>query len=127
MTYYLKDHPHSEFSKPENVMDLWIGSTSGMLQTEDEEDRRVEYFLKGTEPTAKSDMFRRVKICDDGKLEDRTYTVYEAEKPDWQSFVNAWVRETYKDDESQLYRHLDPKYDKEERGGDKFDTDNCEE
>lgn len=127
MNFFLKDHPHPEFPRPENVVDAFVGVSSGMVPNEEEEDRRVEYFLKGTEPTAKSDIYQRVKICDDGEVKDRTYTVYQAEKPEWQKFVDAWVRETYKDDESQLYKHLDPKYDKEERGGDKFDVDNCED
>ena len=125
ISYFLKDKPNLEFPKPENVVDVWIGSTSGMLQSEEDEERRVEYYLKGTEPTAKSDMFTRVKICDDGEVEDRTYTVYEAEKPEWQTFVDAWVRDRYKDDEDQMYRHLDPKIDREERGDDKFNVDDC--
>ncbi len=124
ISLFLKDHPHPEFPKPEGIEDEWVGVISGQQPTEEEEERRIEYFVKGTEPKAKSDMFERVKICDDGELKDRTYTVYKAEKPEWQTFVDEWVKNKYKDDESEMYKHLDPKYDKE-HDSDKFDTDNC--
>ena len=126
ITSFLKDHPNPEFPKPEGVEDVWVGTLSGMVQYEDKEDRRMEYFIQGTEPKSKSEIFQRVKICDDGKIEDKVYTVYTAEKPDWQKYVDAWIDNTYKDDEDVRYSYRDPKYEKE-KNSDKFDLDNCED
>ncbi len=126
MMHFLADNPHPEFPKPEGLVDAWVGTLSGMQPYEDKEDRRIEYFVKGTEPKTKSDMFQRVKICRKGDVKDETYTVYKAEKPEWQSYVESWVRGKYKDDEKEMYLHLDPKYE-EEKDKDKFDIDNCDD
>jgi len=123
---YLADHPHKEFEKPENIIDVYVGSTTGMLPYEGEEESRLEYFVKGTEPTAKSEMFKREKICDDGDIEDRVYIIHKAEKPSWQQYVDAWVQSKYKDDEDQLYKNMGPEYAKE-HDSDKFDLDNCDD
>ncbi len=112
--------------KPEGVVDVWVGTLSGMVQYEDKEDRRMEYFIQGTEPKSKSEIFQRVKICDDGKIEDKVYTVYTAEKPDWQKYVDAWIDNKYKDDEDALYTYRGPEYEKE-KNSDKFNLENCED
>ena len=126
ISYYLKDHPNPEFPKPEGVVTAWVGTLSGMDQYEDKEDRRVEYFVEGTEPKSKSDIFQRVKICDDGKIEDKLYIVYTAEKPEWQKYVDAWIDNKYKDDTDSLYTYRGPDYEKE-KNPERFDLDHCEE
>lgn len=124
MKYYLSTNPHPEFTKPEGIESTWVGIESGMVPYDGKEDRRMEYFVKGTEPTAKSTIYQRVKICKDGDVKDRVYTVYEAEKPEWQVYVENWVRNKFKDNEDEMYMNLDPKYDME-RDSDKFDIENC--
>ena len=124
INYYLKDHPNSEFPKPDNVVDAWVGTLSGMVQYEGKEDRRVEYFVKGTEPKAKSDIFQRVKVCKDGEIKDKTYVFYKAERPEWQPFLEDWIKDKYKDDKDSLYTYLGSDYEKE-KNPDKFDLENC--
>lgn len=121
---YIKDHPNKEFTKPENVTDAIVGSLSGMVPYEDKEERRVEYFIKGTEPKAKSEMFTRVKICKSDEIKDKVYITYTAEKPEWQKFVDSWVENKYKDDEDQLFLHMGPDFEKE-KSLQRFDLDNC--
>lgn len=126
ITYYLKDHPNPEFPKPEGVVDAWVGSLSGMVQYEDKEDRRIEYFVQGTEPKSKSDIFQRVKICDDGRIKDKLYVVYTAEKPEWQKWVDSWIENKYKDDSDSLYTYKGPSYEKDKEP-ERFDLENCED
>ena len=124
MISFLKDHPHTEFVKPEGIVNEWVGTLSGMIPYEDKEDRRVEYFVQGTEPKAKSEIFQRVKVCDDGDLEDKLYIVYRAEKPEWQPFLNAWIDKTYENDDDSRYQFRGPAYEKEKKP-DRFDLENC--
>ena len=124
ISYYLKDHPNPEFPKPDGVVDAWVGTLSGMVQYEDKEDRRVEYFVEGTEPKSKSDIFQRVKICDDGKVKDKLYVVYIAEKPEWQKWVDSWIDNKYKDDSDSIYTYKGPSYEKDKKP-EKFDLENC--
>ncbi len=126
MTYFLKDHPHPEFPKPDGVVSAWVGTESGMMPSDDSEGRRMEYFVEGSEPKAKSTIYQRVKVCKDGNVEDRTYTVYREIKDEWQPYVESWVRGRWKDDETEMYKHLDPDYDKS-RDPDKFDIDDCKD
>ena len=117
---------HPEFEKPDGIVDAWVGTISGMVPYESMEDRRLEYFVEGTKPTAKSEIFKRVKICKDGKIKDKTYIEYKANKEEWQPYLEEWIKSKYKDDEEQLFLHMGPDYEKEKHP-DKFDLDNCED
>jgi len=124
INYYLEEHPHAEFPRPEGIIDMLVGSLSGMVPYEESEDRRVEYFVEGTEPKSKSPMFQRVKICDDGDIKDKLYIVYKAHKEEWQPFLNSWIDEKYKDDDDQRYNYRGSEYEKEKKP-EKFDLENC--
>lgn len=126
MVYFLKENPHPEFEKPEGIVEVRVGTLSGMLQYESEEETRLEYFVEGTQPRTKSDIFQRVKICDDGEVEDKLYIEYKALKPEWQPFLDAWIDDKYKDDDDARYKYRGPEVEKEDKP-DKFDIDNCEE
>ncbi len=123
---FLTEHPHKEFKQPEGIKEVMVGTLSGMLPYEDKEEQRLEYFVEGTEPKTKSDMFQRVKICDDGDVEDKLYIEYKAEKPEWQKYVDAWIDDKYKDNDDERYKYRGPEVEKKDKP-DKFDTDNCEE
>lgn len=125
INYYLKDHPNKEFPRPEGIKDEYIGVQSGMVPYEDEE-KRLEYFVEGSEPKAKSPIYQKIEVCDDGEKEERLYTVYKAEKPEWQEDVDNWVKEKYKGDEKALNRHTDPAKLKED-DEDLFDLENCDD
>ena len=72
--------------------------------------RRQEWFIEGTEPTAPSDWYQRVKVCEqDGRIasdscekygdtEEKTFVRIQAELKEWQTLVDAWVKENYEDE-----------------------------
>ena len=124
MNSFLKDHPHPEFPRPDGVVDSWVGRLSGMVPYEDKEERRVEYFIEGTQPKSKSEIFQRVKICKDDKIKDKLYIVYETQKEEWQGFLTDWIKNKYKDDEDNLFKYLGPEYEKDKKS-DRFDLDDC--
>ncbi len=126
MTSWVKEHPNKEFPRPDGIVDEWVGSLSGMVPYEDKEERRIEYFVKGTEPKAKSPWFKRVKVCKHGKIKDKLYIEYKAQKEEWQPYLESWIKNKYKDDEDQLYKYMGPDYEKE-HNPDKFDLDDCED
>src|SRR4029078_4317110 len=72
MSYTLKDKKDEFFQVPGNVMALPIDSFAGGLP-QDGQAQRVEYFVKGTEPTAKSPIYKNK----DGK----DYFVFHEEDP----------------------------------------------
>jgi len=124
MNLYLADHPHPEFPRPDGIEEAYVGTLSGMVPYENKEDRRIEYFIQGAAPKAKSEIFQRVKICDDDKVKDKTYVEYKAQKEEWQPYLDDWIKETYKDDEDALFTHLGPEYE-EEKKPERFELDKC--
>ena len=71
---------------------------------------RPEWFIQGTEPTAKSSWYKKIEICKtDKKIANEsckkadktkvnTYIKITAELPEWQDSVDKWVQEQYGDD-----------------------------
>lgn len=117
MSRVLKGTPREEFQKPDNVIDKQIDAFSGGLPI-DGQSTRVEYFVKGTEPTTKSPVYKTLKMSrhDGGKLasdEEMSRNDYDTMdvinfieddpvstdgKNRWQEAIDAWVAEHYKDD-----------------------------
>ena len=117
MTRVLKGKPKEEFQKPDSVIDKQIDAFSGGLPI-DGQPTRVEYFVKGTEPTTKSSIYKTLKMSkhDQGKLasdEELSRNDYDTievinfveddpvstdGKNRWQEAIDAWVNEHYKDD-----------------------------
>ncbi|MCX6783558.1 MAG: PBP1A family penicillin-binding protein [candidate division WWE3 bacterium] len=107
---YLKDKKDVPFVKPDNVVQVKIDAQTGGAATGDFPSR-LEYFLKGTEPTSESQMRRRLTICKvDGKIasqscidakktEEKTFLFLIAELPEWQDAVDKWINDNHKDDE----------------------------
>ena len=118
MADYLGDKADQGFVKPNNVVEMWVGTLSGMKPFSDEEDRRVEYFLKGTEPQAISEMFREIRYCkdqdkdlnecDDDDIKSRTYVIFKAELPEWQDFVDDWRDDAYDEDKDENKKYYPP-------------------
>lgn len=108
MKEYLKDKPAHKFEPPKNVKKIEIDEFTGMLPNGDD-GKRNEWFLEGTEPTAKSDWYQKIEVCDiDGRIANeecikadetsqKTFIKITAELPEWQSSVDWWVKENYKD------------------------------
>lgn len=133
MTRVLKGTTNEEFKKPDNVIDKQIDAFSGGLPI-DGQPTRVEYFVKGTEPTTKSPIYTTLKMSkhDQGKLASdeevsrNDYDMLEVinfveddpvstdGKNRWQEAIDAWVAEKYKDD---------PKYKRPtEKSGYRYDS-----
>lgn len=113
----LKGTKNEEFKQPDNVMAKQIDAFSGGLPI-DGQSTRVEYFIKGTEPTTKSPIYKTLKMSkhDNGKLasdselsrndydslEVINFTEDDPVSTDgknrWQEAIDAWVNEHYKDD-----------------------------
>ncbi|HOM77633.1 MAG TPA: penicillin-binding transpeptidase domain-containing protein, partial [bacterium] len=95
-----------KFSPPKNVEKIKIDELTGMLPMEGFPSRE-EWFVKGTQPTSKSNWFQRIEICrDDGRIANKsckeagrtkvnTYVKIIAELPEWQYSVDQWVYENF--------------------------------
>lgn len=109
LEYKFKDNPE-KFSPPDNVVKITVDDLTGM-QPYGDRSTRSEWFIKGTEPPSVSDWYKRLQICKiDGKLandsckdadeeEEKTFIDIQAEKEEWQPYVNKWISENYSDNE----------------------------
>lgn len=96
MVMALKDRPDEEFIKPENVIAMQVDSLTGMLPV-DGKSTRSEYFIKGTEPTTRSQVYQN--------KDGQDYLVFREDDPvsqdgtnRWQEGINAWIEQFHKDD-----------------------------
>lgn len=111
MVEYLKDKPIEKFESPASVKKLTVDRLTGMLPYDDY-DTRSEWFVQGTEPTAKSDWYQRLEVCkvdkkiasenckNAGKTETKNFIKIKAELNEWQNEVDRWVAEKYGGDNS---------------------------
>lgn len=117
MAGILKDKKDEQFSVPSDVSALEIDSFGGGLPV-DGQAKRTEYFLKGTEPTAPSPIYKTIKVSkqDGNKLANvdeishgdydvKTFIVFSDQDPvstdgknRWQDAINDWINQNYKDD-----------------------------
>lgn len=112
----LANKPNEEFKKPDGVVVVTVDSLGGGLP-HGSDPTRAEYFVKGTEPTAVSPIYKSLKIAkSDGKLandieikigdyDTKDFIVFSENDPvsgggknRWQEAINAWVADNYKDD-----------------------------
>lgn len=104
MATFLKDKPDESFVRPEGIVDADIDALTGYLPFETAKVRR-EIFIRGTVPTAHSDMYQRIKICKaDGKIaakpceeannyDEKIYIRLKDALPEWQEFADKWLAE----------------------------------
>ena len=107
---YLKDKTDEKFKVPSNVEKFEVDRLTGGLPFEGF-DKRSEWFIKGTEPTAKSDWFQRLEVCkidgrianegckEAGETDEISFVRVTAPYSEWQPAVDAWVKEKYKEDD----------------------------
>ncbi len=113
---------NEEFDVPSGVEAIQIDAFSGGLPI-DGQATRVEYFMKGTQPTSKSPIYKTLKLSkrDSGKLasddeiarsdyDTKEYIIFEEEdvvstddKNRWQEAIEIWIREKYAADQPQYY------------------------
>ncbi len=109
MKTYLADKPVEKFDPPADVQKITVDTLTGGLPYEDF-PTRPEWFVKGTEPTAKSDWYQKLEVCKiDGRLANqgckdadetsvKNFVKITAPYTEWQSAADSWVKENYKDD-----------------------------
>ncbi len=118
----LKGKANEDFVKPENVIAVTVDSLTGGLPV-DGKPTRSEYFIKGTEPTTISAVYKKLKISkhqseklanqdeiDHGDYEAKDYFVFAEDdsvsadgKNHWQEGIDSWVKQTYASDKPEYY------------------------
>ncbi|MBI2268452.1 MAG: PBP1A family penicillin-binding protein [Candidatus Blackburnbacteria bacterium] len=109
-TEALSGKPNTNFTMPENVITGEVDKISG-YKSHDGYPSRMEYFIKGTEPTGEDPVHTRLKLCKgEGKLatpsqvaagdyEEKEYFVFKEEDPfaksseenRWQKGILDWM------------------------------------
>ena len=110
------DSKDEDFEKPSDVVAVTIDSFGGGLP-KDGQPTRSEFFLKGTEPSSTSPIYKQIKMSkaqneksandreiEKGEYDVKEFVVFEEDDPlspdgknRWQEAINAWVAENYKD------------------------------
>lgn len=95
MTHVLKDKSDEQPPVPGNVVSLQIDSFAGGLPHAGQPSRS-EYFVKGTEPTAESPIYK--------EKDGQQYVILREEDPvsgdgvnRWQAGIDAWIEQNHKD------------------------------
>lgn len=85
-----------EFQKPENVVAVQVDTLGGGMPTSGK-PTRSEYFVKGTEPTSESSIYK--------KKDDKIYIWLRESDPVstdgknlWQEGIDKWIEQNHKDD-----------------------------
>ncbi len=122
MKAVLSGTKNEEFKVPSNVEAVQIDAFSGG-QPIDGQPTRVEYFVKGTQPSSKSPIYKTIKLSkhDGGKLasdqeverndyDTGEFIVFEEEDPlstdgknRWQEAIDEWIKTKYAADQPQYY------------------------
>lgn len=96
MTAVLKGKKDEAPQKPDSVVAVQVDALGGGMPTSGK-PTRSEYFVKGTEPTSESAVYR--------KKDDKIYYVFRESDPvstdgtnRWQIGIDAWIEQYHKDD-----------------------------
>ncbi|GMR19216.1 MAG: hypothetical protein BMS9Abin34_347 [Patescibacteria group bacterium] len=107
ITAYLKGKSDVKFKKPKGIVTAQVDALSGMAPGPYTTQTQTDIFIEGTVPTEPDNWHVRLKICKlDGKLAsdacvaagqavEKSFIKIQAEKPEWQDDVDAWVGKTY--------------------------------
>lgn len=122
MTEVLKNKKDEDFQKPDNVIAQEVDAFSGGLPYGDK-PKRTEYFIKGTEPTTVSTIYKSLKISkhqqdrlansdeiDRQDFDVKNYIVFSEADPvsgdgknRWQEGIDKWIKTTYAADKPEYY------------------------
>jgi hypothetical protein len=118
----LTGKPAEEFKKPDDVNAVEIDAYGGGLPV-DGQPKRVEYFIKGTEPTGPSKIYKEIKVAKSdnnrvandeevqkGDYDTKKFIVFEEADPvssdgvnRWQQGIDEWIKATYAADHPEYY------------------------
>lgn len=119
--FILKDKKDEQFQKLDKVTALEIDAFSGGLPV-DGQAKRTEYFVKGTEPTTVSQIYKTFKVSkkqtsklanqdelNHGDYDLKDYIVFQETDPvstdnrnRWQDAIGQWLKDNHKDDSKYL-------------------------
>lgn len=107
--YALKDKPVTNFEIPENIVKAEVDTVSGYL-AHDGFPSRMEYFVKGTEPSTDDPIHQKLKLCKgqnklatitqvaSGNYDEKEYFTFKENdlvstdgKNRWQEGINEWL------------------------------------
>lgn len=114
MSFVLKGKPDEQSQKPDNVTAITIDAFTGGLPV-DGKPTRSEYFIKGTEPTTISPIYKKIKTSkhhndklanqdeiNHGDYDTKDFIVFSEDDPvstdgknKWQEGIDTWLKETY--------------------------------
>ncbi len=109
MIEYLEGKEIEKFEAPSTVEKMEVDRLTGGLPYKDF-DKRTEWFAENTKPSVVSDWYERIRICkidgrianqeciDADKSEEKDFIRIKAEFPEWQTAVDSWIKDAYKDD-----------------------------
>jgi penicillin-binding protein 1C len=126
MSIVLKGKPDEQPQKPDDVIAVQVDAYGGGLPVSGK-PTRSEYFIKGTEPTAISPIYAKVRLSkhQGGKLASaseisaldydlKDYIVFKESDPistdgknRWQDGIDAWIKQTYAADHPEYYPPTD--------------------
>lgn len=96
MRYVLEEKEDEQPKKPDDVIAVQVDALSGGLPV-DGQPTRTEYFIKGTEPTSKSPIYK--------EKDGQNYFLFKEDDPvsqdgvnRWQQGIDAWIQQFHKDD-----------------------------
>lgn len=102
LLFALSTRKNESFAIPSGIVTAEVDSVSG-YRAHDGFPSRVEYFIKGTEPTGEDPMHARLKICKGkgllatpvdvarGDYEEKEYFVFKESDPAWQKGIDEWL------------------------------------
>ncbi len=134
MAHYLNGKEPEKFEATKNVEKIRVDSLTGMLPFEDFSSRE-EWFIKDNEPTSISSWYQKLEICDEDnklasdacrnadKTDVETFIDIQAEIPEWQNDVDAWIGENYSGDDKYFPPRIKSALEFEDDGDVKDDTD----
>jgi 1A family penicillin-binding protein len=140
MTYVLRDIKDEQFAIPKNVQAIEVDTLGGGLPV-DGQSKRTEYFIKGSEPSTQSPIYKEIKVSKSdnnrlandeevsrGEYDVKEYIVFDEKDPvssdgknRWQDAINLWLANSYKDD--QKYHPPTENSDKKFSGDSDNDSD----
>lgn len=104
MLTLLKGQKDEPFARPEGIINADIDALTGYLPYETAKVR-PELFIRGTVPTAHSDMYERLKVCrsdgkiaakpceEEGNYDEKIFVRLKDILPEWQEFTDKWLSE----------------------------------
>ncbi|MCL5970353.1 MAG: transglycosylase domain-containing protein, partial [Patescibacteria group bacterium] len=118
----LKGKPNEDFVKPDNVVAAEVDSVLGGLPI-DGKPKRTEYFIKGTEPTTISPLYKKLKLSkhqdnklanadevDRGDYDTKEFIVLTEQdvvsgdgKNRWQEGIDSWIKENHSAADKEYY------------------------